>query len=159
MAEYQLKASDKWSFDFIKESPIACSNSQFKWQPSEIIGVPPYYHHIAIPSRLAANIKRDVEHKVLFNEYENIFPLAKHISSLTLIIQNPIPVIKRKIVRAATTSLATKIVSSNQGKITGERFVTLSRSIVITQTMLGLKLINPHREKKAIYILGKDFAK
>lgn len=129
MAKYQLQASNKWSFDFIKESPITHANSQFKWESTTLSDMSKFYHHIAHPTSLMrqpASGAMDVNNRrQLFSEYENICPLSQSISTPSMIIQNPLAVNKRKIVTgisSASTSLAASTVcSSSQRKITGER--------------------------------------
>lgn len=117
MAKYQLQASGKWSFDFIKEAPISCSNSQYKWKSSTIYEIPKFYHHISQSSRLEHHSSSTGDgHGQLFSECENICPLSQHISSPSMIVQHPLPSNKRKIVRAVSSVT----VCSNQQKITGE---------------------------------------
>jgi hypothetical protein len=128
MTKYQLQAANKWSFDFIKESPITHANSQFKWESTTLSDMPKFYHHISQPTRLMhqpTSGAMDVNNRrQLFSECENICPLSQSISAPSMIIQNPLAVNKRKIVTgisSASTSLAASTVcSSSQRKITGE---------------------------------------
>lgn len=124
MAKYQLQASEKWSFDFIKEMPVGCENSQFNWEPLTTVEMPKFYHQTIQPSRLFhQHSSASDERSQLFNKHENICALSRHISSPPLIIQNAMAVSKRKAARAvssASTSFATTTICSSQRKITGE---------------------------------------
>lgn len=124
MVKYQLQASHKWSFDFIKESPITHASSQFQWETSTLNAMPKFYHHISHPTRLTHQpCTMDAnDHSQLFSEYENICPLTRNISSPSIIIQNPLAVNKLKIgsVVSTSTSFAASTACSNQRKITGE---------------------------------------
>lgn len=120
MTKYQLQASNKWNFDFIKEAPITNASSQFKWEVSTLDDIPRFYHHTAHQTTGALH-KSDVSQ--LFSECENICPLSQSISAPSMIIQNPIAVNKRKIVVGVSSTAAnsaTSSVGSNQRKITGE---------------------------------------
>lgn len=130
MTKYQLQASNKWSFDFIKESPITHANSQFKWESTRFCEMPKFYHHIAHPTRLMHQPTSDAvdvnnRRQLLFSECENICPLSQGISAPSMIIQNPLAVNKRKIVTsisAVSSSLAASTVCNvSQRKITGEQ--------------------------------------
>lgn len=128
MTKYQLQASNKWSFDFIKESPIVNANSQFRWESAALNDLPKFYHHIAHPSRLSHQPSSEAvtnDHRQLFSECENICPLTQSISAPSMIMSNPLAVNKRKIAAAissASSSLAASTVCSSQRKITGENF-------------------------------------
>jgi hypothetical protein len=123
MTKYQLQASSKWSFDFIKESPITHANSQFRWESAALNDLPKFYHHIAHPMHQpTSDVAND--RRQLFSECENICPLTQSISAPSMIMPNPLAVNKRKIVAAissASTSLAASTACSSQRKITGER--------------------------------------
>lgn len=127
MTKYQLQASSKWSFDFIKESPITRADSQFRWESAVFNDMPKFYHHIAHPTRLHQPASDMVtnDRRQLFSECENICPLTQSISAPSMIMPNPLAVNKRKIVTAissASTSLAASTVCDSQRKITGEYF-------------------------------------
>jgi hypothetical protein len=120
MAKYQLQAANKWSFDFVKESPIRNSNSQFTWETVKLDETPKFYHHEFI-SQTSLNQ----------NECENIWPLtptvnSSVISTPALVIQDSLVANNRKIVHSffasASTSFATSSVVCNksQRKITGK---------------------------------------
>lgn len=122
MTKYQLQASNKWSFDFIKESPITHAGSQFKWEPATLNEMPKFYHHIAkplthhTPGVVGVNVN---ERTKLFSECENICPLSRSISSPSMIIQSPMVGNKRKIVVGVSSTSASPT-CNNQRKITGE---------------------------------------
>lgn len=144
MTKYQLQASNKWSFDFIKETPIKSANSQFKWKPSTLNDTPRFYHHVSHqPSSTLDLSERSAK---LFSECENICPLSQSISAPSMIIQNTLAVNKRKIVVgvSSTTSFAAPSACSSQRKITGEYSRYFSSLYLITP-MLDLKTINSHQ--------------
>lgn len=146
MLKYQMQASDKWSFDFIKESPIAQPNSQFKWEPAALNNMPSFYHHISHPTRSLMDLSGRSQ---LFSEYENICPLSRNISAPSMIIQNPLAVNKRKIVvgvSPASPSFAASTVCNHQQKITGERLGMKKMLPLIA----SLRLITPKSASKAI---------
>lgn len=147
MTKYQLQASNKWSFDFIKEAPITNANSQFQWEPSTLSETPRFYHHVAHQPPGTS------ERSQLFSEYENICPLSQSISAPSMISQNPIAVNKRKIVvgvSSTSANFAASSACSNQRKITGERLVAkkmlpLIASLWLITPKLDLKTINSHQ--------------
>lgn len=139
MTKYQLQASNKWSFDFIKESPITYAGSQFKWEATTLNDLPKFYHHIAqplthhTPGAVAANVN---ERTKLFSGCENICPLSRSISSPSMIIQSPMVGNKRKIV-VTVSSTSESPTCNNQRKITGE-FIKNN-----WQTVNGIITVNP----------------
>lgn len=146
MLKYQMQASDKWSFDFIKESPIAQPNSQFKWEPATLNNMPRFYHQISHPTRSLMDLSGRSQ---LFSEYENICPLSRNISAPSIIIQNPLAVNKRKIVvgvSPASPSFAASTVCNHQQKITGER-LGMKKTLPL---IASLRLITPKSASKAI---------
>jgi hypothetical protein len=121
MTKYQLQASNKWGFDFVKESPITHANSQFKWESAMLSETPKFYHHIAVaPTRQTVV---ESERSQLFSECENFCPLARSISASSMIIQ-------RKI-------------STSQRKITGE--LSLIASLWLITPKEELETINSHQ--------------
>lgn len=136
MTKYQLQASSKWGFDFIKESPITHANSQYRWEPAMLHDLPRFYHHIAQPTRLMQKPTNAVDvndRAQLFSECENICPLSRSISAPTIILNaNPQCAInKRKMVIASTSSSC----NSHQRKITGELSLIVS---LCRQSQVGL---------------------
>lgn len=127
MTKYQLQASDKWSFDFVKEAPIASVNNQFKWEPATVMEMPKFYHQISHqssrPARYPSSVNNELD-QLLFNGYENACPLLRHINLPLMITQNSMAGNKRKMVLAVSSSskilTTTTTVSSSQRKITGE---------------------------------------
>lgn len=123
MAKYQLQAANKWSFDFVKESPIRNSNSQFTWETVKLDDTPKFYHHEFI-SQTSLNQ----------NECENIWPLMSSnsvISSPTMIIQDSLVANNRKIVHSTSSSFAASSScdsNKSQRKITGKFSSTFSLS-------------------------------
>ena len=150
MTKYQLQASNKWNFDFIKEEPITNANSQFKWQPSTLSDSPRFYHHI---SHQPSGTLDTSDRSQLYSECENICPLSQSISAPSMIIPNPKAVNKRKIVVSAsstTANLAPSSACSNQRKITGEclaakKMMPLIASLWLITPKLDLKTINSHQ--------------
>lgn len=126
MTKYQIQASNKWGFDFIKESPITHGSGQYRWEQTALSDIPRFYHHISHPTKLMhqpSGALDAIDRTQLFSECENICPLTQNISSPSMIIRNPLAVGKRNIVVAlssASTSFAASSVCSNQRKITGE---------------------------------------
>ena len=158
MTKYQLQASDKWGFDFVKESPIAHTYSQFKWESTVLSDIPKFYHHIAhsnqTPSSAAARIMND--RYQLFNECENICPLSQSISSPSLVIQNPPTAVnKRRISVFVASTVCSSSSSSNQRKITGKpssrenkkakKMLPLIASLWLITPKSDLKTINSHQ--------------
>lgn len=149
MAKYQLQASSKWSFDFIKESPITHTNSQFKWESATLNDIPRFYHHTSHP-QLPMDMNNQTQ---LFSECENICPLSRNISAPSMMIQNPISVNKRKIVVAcssASVGLAAATACSNQRKITGElrngkKMLSLIASLWLIAPKSDFETINSHQ--------------
>lgn len=103
MTKYQLQASNKWSFDFVNESPITPSSTsgvdgKFQWESATLSDVPRFYHHI-----VNSNNNMQVN-----SESENIRPLTM-----------PLPI--RSIIISPTLSGGGKgVCRYNQTKITGE---------------------------------------
>lgn len=119
MAKYQLQAANKWSFDFVKESPIRNSNSQFSWETVKLAETPKFYHHEFISHQ---------------NDCENIWPLVSLnsvISSPALVIQDSLVTNNRKIAHslftsasssfATSTNISSVVCNKSQRKITGKR--------------------------------------
>lgn len=163
MAKYQLQASNKWSFDFIKEAPITNANSQFKWEASTLSETPRFYHHIVQQPSGTVNVRNLSQ---LFSECENICPLSQSISAPLMIIQNPIAVNKRKIVvgvSSTSANFATSSACSNQRKITGEcseakkkKMLPLIASLWLITPKLDLKTINSHQILILLWKGGKQ---
>lgn len=152
MTKYQLQASDKWGFDFVREAPIAYPNSQFKWESSKLSEIPKFYHHIAHPARLAPRSSGAASFYPLFGGCENICPITQSISATSMIAQNPSVVNKRKIGVAsssASTSFEPSAACSHQRKITGRccahRKAGITASLWLITPKSDLKTINSHQ--------------
>lgn len=142
MTKYQLQASNKWSFDFIKESPITHADSQYKWESTTLNEMPKFYHHIAQPLTHHTPSVGMNEKTKLFSGCENICPLSRSISSPSMIIQNPMVGNKRKIVVGVSSTSASPT-CNNQRKITGEftknNWQTVNSIIMVNPSQVRLK--------------------
>lgn len=152
MTKYQLQASDKWGFDFVREAPIAYPNSQFQWESSKLSETPKFYHHIAHPTRLAPSSSGASNLYPLFVGCENIHMISQNISATSMIAPNPSAVNKRKIGVAsssASTSFEASAACSHQRKITGERCSRKNSAITVSLWLItpksDLKTINSHQ--------------
>lgn len=70
MTKYQLQSSNKWSFDFVNESPLT-SDASYQWESATLSDVPRFYHHIVNSNN---NMQVNYEPETIFNE--NICPLS-----------------------------------------------------------------------------------
>lgn len=152
MTKYQLQASDKWGFDFVREAPIAYPNSHFQWESSKLSEIPKFYHHIAHPTRLAPRSSGASNLYPLFGGCENIWPISQSISATSMIVQNPSAVNKRKIGGASSsvsTSFEASAACSHQRKITGEccsrKNFAITASLWLITPKSDLKTINSHQ--------------
>lgn len=151
MTKYQLQASNKWGFDFIKETPITHASSQFKWESTTLSDMPKFYRHIAHPTRLMhppAGSLDVANHTQLFSECENICPLSRAISAPSMMLQHTNAVNKRKIIVAASSSFAASTDCSSQRKITGESRQTSKKKMRLLTA--SLRLITPLSDLKTI---------